>query len=116
MVRRLETTPGFNTYACVILDLSSVPTIDGTAALAIEDMLTLIQSHHQHLFFVGMKPAVAEVLDGLGVLPRVRPKHRYAPQAGCSQTRGLIWQAHLILLISLPTLAMRVRRSLPTST
>jgi len=78
MVRRLETTAGFNTYSCVILDLSSVPTVDGTAALAIEDMLTLVQSHHQHLFFVGMRPAVAEVLDGLGVLPRVRPKHRYA--------------------------------------
>lgn len=78
IVRRLETTPGFNTYSSVVLDLSHVPSIDGTAALAVEDMLTMVQSHKQHLFFVGMKPAVADVLEGLGVLQMVRPGHRYA--------------------------------------
>ena len=75
MVRRLETTPGFNTFSSVILDLSHVPIIDGTAALAIGDMLKIIQRHKQHLFFVGMKPRVTEVLSGLGVLQKVQTDH-----------------------------------------
>jgi len=78
MVRRLESVKGFNTFSSVVLDLTSVPNIDGTAALAIEDMLVMVKSHHQHLFFVGMRPAVAQVLGGLGVLDQVRPGHRYA--------------------------------------
>ena len=78
MVRRLESVKGFNTFSSVVLDLTSVPSIDGTAALAIEDMLMLVKSHHQHLFFVGMRPAVARVLKGLGVLDQVLPGHRYA--------------------------------------
>jgi len=78
MVRRLESVKGFKTFSSVVLDLTSVPTIDGTAALAIEDMLVMVKSHHQHLFFVGMRPAVARILTGLGVLDQVQPGHRYA--------------------------------------
>ena len=78
MVRRLESVKGFNTFSSVILDLTSVPSIDGTAALAIEDMLVMVKSHHQHVFFVGMRPAVGRVLKGLGVLDQVLPGHRYA--------------------------------------
>lgn len=78
MVRRLESVKGFNTFSSVVLDLTSVPTIDGTAALAIEDMLMMVKNHRQHLFFVGMRPGVARVLKGLGVLDQVRPGHRYA--------------------------------------
>jgi SulP family sulfate permease len=78
MVRRMETVPGFNTFISVVLDLSDVPSIDGTAAMAVEDMLNIIKSHHQHLFFVGMQPHVIEVLDGLGVLAQIRPGHRFA--------------------------------------
>ena len=77
MVRRLETTPGFNTFSSVILDLTHVPVIDGTAALAIEDMLKMVKRHKQHLFFVGMKANVSEVLEGLGVLEMVQPGHQY---------------------------------------
>ncbi|MEJ2230917.1 MAG: SulP family inorganic anion transporter [Nitrospirales bacterium] len=78
MVRRLESVKGFNTFSSVVLDLTSVTSIDGTAALAIEDMLLMVKSHRQHLFFVGMRPAVARVLKGLGVLDQVLPGHRYA--------------------------------------
>ena len=60
------------------LDLSDVPVIDGTAALAIEDMLRMIKFNKQHLFFSGMQPKVAKVLEGLGVLKIIRPGHRYA--------------------------------------
>ncbi|MDT7042351.1 SulP family inorganic anion transporter [Candidatus Nitronereus thalassa] len=78
MVRRLERIPELRTFKSVVLDLSDVPMIDGTAALAIEDMLRMIQFNKQHLFFSGMHPKVAEVLDGLGVLNLIRPGHRYA--------------------------------------
>lgn len=78
MVRRLECVAELRTFASVVLDLSDVPVIDGTAALAIEDMLRMIKSNNQHLFFSGMQPKVAEVLEGLGVLKMIRPGHRYA--------------------------------------
>ncbi len=77
MVRRLESVRQFASFKCVVLDLSRVPVIDGTAALSVEDMLRMIQAHGQHLFFVGMQPTVMEVLKGLGVLKLVRPGHHY---------------------------------------
>ena len=78
MVRRLERIPELRTFKSVVLDLSDVPVIDGTAALAIEDMLRMIKFNKQHLFFSGMQPKVAKVLEGLGVLKIIRPGHRYA--------------------------------------
>ena len=77
MVRRLERVRQFARFRCVVLDLSAVPVIDGTAALAVEDMLRMVQAHGQHLVFVGMQPAVTEVLGGLGVLKLIRPGHHY---------------------------------------
>ncbi|MCZ6799906.1 MAG: SulP family inorganic anion transporter [Nitrospirae bacterium] len=78
MVRRIETVPGLKKFTSCVLDLSDVPIIDGTAALAIEDMLRIIRAHKQHLFFVGMQLHVTEALEGLGVLSLIRPGHRYA--------------------------------------
>ncbi len=78
MVRQLEGIKEFSSFSAVVLDLSDVPVIDGTAALAVEDMLRIVKSHKQHLFFVGMQPAVKNVLDGLGVLQLIRPGHQFA--------------------------------------
>ena len=78
MVRRLETVPGLGKFSSCVLDLSDVPVIDGTSALAIEDMLRIIRAHKQHLFFVGMQPRVTEVLEGLGVLSLIQPGHQFA--------------------------------------
>jgi SulP family sulfate permease len=90
MVRRLEAVPGFNTFTSVVLDLSKVPAMDGTAALAVEDMLNMIQAHHQHLFFVGMQPHVASVLDGLGILSQIRPSHRFATRLEALQKAAMV--------------------------
>ena len=92
MVRRLEAVPGFNTFTSVVLDLSKVPSIDGTAALAVEDMLNMVQSHHQHLFFVGMEPHVTKALDGLGVLVQIRPGHRFASRLEALQKAAMVGQ------------------------
>ncbi len=77
MVKRLETVPGLGTFMSCVLDLSDVPVIDGTAALAIDDMLRIIRAHEQHLFFVGMQPNVIKTLEGLNVLSHIRPRHRF---------------------------------------
>lgn len=78
MVRRLDRVREFSTFQSVVLDLSDVPFIDGTAAMAVEDMLRVVQTHKQHLFFVAMQPQVSRVLEGMGVLKLVRPGHIYA--------------------------------------
>lgn len=75
---RLETVSGLPTFISCLLDLSDVPVIDGTAALAIDDMLRIVRAHKQHLFFVGMQPHVTEALERFGVLGHIRPGHRYA--------------------------------------
>ncbi|MDH5700756.1 MAG: SulP family inorganic anion transporter [Nitrospirota bacterium] len=93
MVRRLESVKGFNTFTSVVLDLSKVPAIDGTAALAVEDMLNIVQAHHQHLFFVGMQPHVTKALDGLGVLVQIRPGHRFASRLEALQKASMAEQA-----------------------
>ena len=60
------------------LDLSDVPAIDGTAALAVEDMIRMAQAYRQHLVLVGMQPVVTKVLAGLGVLQLLPPDHHHA--------------------------------------
>ncbi|WP_342347062.1 SulP family inorganic anion transporter [uncultured Nitrospira sp.] len=95
MVRRLETVPGFNTFSSVVLDLSKVSAIDGTAALAVEDMLNIIKAHQQHLFFVGMQPHVTKALDGLGVLEQIRPGHRFASRLEALQKASMVEHASI---------------------
>ncbi len=90
MVRRLESIPGYNAFSSVVLDLSKVPAIDGTAALAVEDMLNIVKGHRQHLFFVGMQPHVTKALDGLGVFIQIRPGHRFASRLEALQKASLV--------------------------
>jgi anti-anti-sigma regulatory factor len=78
MVRRLEGVAGWSSFRVVVLDLSDVPAIDSTAALAVEDMIRMAQAHHQHLVLVGMQPVVTKVLDSLGVLQLLQADHHHA--------------------------------------
>jgi SulP family sulfate permease len=78
MVRRLEGVSRWSSFRVVVLDLSDVPAIDGTAALAVEDMIRMAQAYHQHLVLVGMQPVVTKVLAGLGVLQLLPPDHHHA--------------------------------------
>lgn len=78
MVRRLEGIARWKSFSVVVLDLSKVPAIDGSAALAVEDMIRMAQAHHQHLVLVGMQPVVTQVLESFGVLKLLRPGHHYA--------------------------------------
>lgn len=78
MVRRLEGVARWGSFRVVVLDLSDVPAIDGTAALAVEDMIRMAQAHHQHLVLVGTQPVVTKVLEGLGVLRLLPSDHHHA--------------------------------------
>lgn len=78
MVRRLDRVKEFSTFRSVVLDLSDVPLIDGTAAMAVEDMLRVTHAYRQHLFFVGMQSQVTEVLEGMGMFRLIRPGYQYA--------------------------------------
>ena len=78
MVRRLEGVSRWSSFRVVVLDLSDVPAIDGTAALAVEDMIRMAQAYRQHLVLVGMQPVVTKVLAGLGVLQLLPPDHHHA--------------------------------------
>ncbi len=78
MIRRLDRVREFRSFTSVVLDLSDVPVIDATAAMAVGDMLRMIQGHRQHLFFVGMQKEVVEVLEGVGIMQQTRPHHYYA--------------------------------------
>ena len=90
MVRRLEGVAKWSSFAVVVLDLSAVPVIDGTAALAVEDMIRMAESHRQHLILVGMQPAVTGVLEGLGVLRLIPSDHHHATRlAALRQAAGL---------------------------
>jgi SulP family sulfate permease len=59
MVRRHAGTAG---YQAMLLDLTSVPSIDFTTARAIEDIVVDTKSAGRHIFLVGACPAVCEVL------------------------------------------------------
>lgn len=78
MVRRLEGIARWKSFSIVVLDLSKVSAIDGSAALAVEDMIRMAQANGQHLILVGTQPTVNEVLEGLGVVKLLRPGHHHA--------------------------------------
>jgi SulP family sulfate permease len=65
MVRRHAGTAG---YQAMLLDLTSVPSIDFTTARAIEDIVIDTKSAGRHIFLVGACPAVCEVLKKQHIL------------------------------------------------
>ncbi len=78
MVRRLEGVRSWGNFQTVVLDLSDVPTVDGTSALAIEDIIRMTTAHKQQVLLVGLRPSVVEVLEGVGVLSLIPPRHRFS--------------------------------------
>lgn len=85
MVRRLEGIARWNNFSVVVLDLSKVPAIDGSAAMAVEDMIRMAQASRKHLILSGTQPHVKEVLKGLGVLKLLRPDHQFASRVKALQ-------------------------------
>jgi SulP family sulfate permease len=62
----------------LIIDLTGVPSIDGSAALTLEEIMQRAADANQQVFVVGMQLGVARVLSRLGALDEVRDATRFA--------------------------------------
>ena len=64
-------------YDILILDLTSVPMIDSSASMAIEDVVKLSQHRGHPVYLVGLSDRVTRVLQKIGVLSLVGPEHQF---------------------------------------
>jgi sulfate permease, SulP family len=62
----------------LIVDLTDVPDVDGSAALTLEEIIQRAVDAGQEILVVGMQLRVARVLSRLGALDRVRDATRFA--------------------------------------
>jgi len=75
MTRRITAV---GTYEAIIIDLLDVPRLDGSAALALEEIIDRAGHAGQHVFLVGLNLAVARLLGRIGVLDAVKETARFA--------------------------------------
>jgi sulfate permease, SulP family len=68
-------------YEVLIVDLLDVPRIDGSAALALEEVMQRAAEQGKHVIIVGMTFAVARLLGRLGALESVRDSERFDDRA-----------------------------------
>lgn len=68
-------------YEVLIVDLLDVPRVDGSAALALEEVMQRAAEEHKHVIIVGMTFAVARLLGRLGALRNVRESQRFEDRA-----------------------------------
>jgi len=82
LVRRFTTV---GEYEVLIIDLLDVPHVDGSAALALEQVIDHAIDQNRHVIIVGMTYAVARLLGRLGALNRVRESELLASRAEAVQ-------------------------------
>jgi SulP family sulfate permease len=71
-------SPRLTGVEMVIYDFSNVAYVDTSAALAIEECISLADEHNQKVLVAGLSGAAARTIDGLGALDRVASTNRYA--------------------------------------
>lgn len=64
-------------YEVLIVDLLDVPRVDGSAALALEQVIQRAKERDRHVIIVGMTFAVARLMGRLGALEGVRESERF---------------------------------------
>jgi SulP family sulfate permease len=74
-------SPKVSGYRASVYDFSNAGYIDTSAALAIDQMIELSQSNGQHLTVAGLRGQALNALDGLGVLERIPPEHRFGERS-----------------------------------
>ena len=65
-------------YGVLVLDLTDVPMIDSSAAMAVEDAVRQAHAHHKPVYLVGARAYVEGVLRRLGVIGMIGEGHRHA--------------------------------------
>lgn len=78
LVRRFTT---MSEYEVLIIDLLDVPYMDGSAALALEQVIDYAKDNDRYVIIVGMTYSVARLLGKLGALNRVRESSLLATRA-----------------------------------
>lgn len=69
----------------LIIDLLDVPEIDGSAALALEEIIQRAESDGQRVFMVGLSLPVARLLGRIGVLDVVKETSRFPTRIAAIQ-------------------------------
>jgi len=75
LTRKFATVGSFD---LLIIDLQDVPRIDGSAALALEQIIQLATENHEEVFVVGLTLHVARVLGQIGALNLIKETSRFA--------------------------------------
>jgi SulP family sulfate permease len=65
-------------YDILIIDLQDVPRVDGSAALAVEEIIQVATEGGKHVFVVGLTLHVARVLIQIGALALIKETSRFA--------------------------------------
>lgn len=68
-------------YQVLIIDLLDVPRMDGSAALALEELIQRAIDEHKKVIITGMTFRVARLLERLGALDEVRETERFKTRA-----------------------------------
>lgn len=82
LVRRFTT---MSEYEVLIIDLLDVPHVDGSAALALEQVIDMAVDQNRHVIIVGMTFPVARLLGRLGALNRIRESELISTRAEAVQ-------------------------------
>ncbi len=82
LVRRFTT---MSEYEVLIIDLLDVPHVDGSAALALEQVIDMAVDQGRHVIIVGMTFPVARLLGRLGALNRIRESELIGTRAEAVQ-------------------------------
>jgi SulP family sulfate permease len=74
MVRRFSTV---GSYDVLIVDLLDVPKVDGSAALALEEIIQYATESGRHVLMIGLNLHVARLLSRMGILDKVKDTARF---------------------------------------
>jgi SulP family sulfate permease len=92
LVRRMSRAGDFEV---LIIDLLDVPRVDGSAALAMEEIMQAAAKADRNVIIVGLNFAVARLFARLGILDKVHETHRVATRyEAVSQAVALIESRH----------------------
>ena len=78
LLRKFSTT---GSYRVLIIDLLDVPRIDGSAALALEEIIQRANDSRKTVFLVGLTYPVARLMGRFGCLDQVRETERFERRA-----------------------------------
>jgi anti-anti-sigma regulatory factor len=70
----------------LIIDLTDVPSVDGSAALTLEEIMQRAMDVNQEILVVGMQFGVARVLSRIGALDGLRETMRFSSRIEAIET------------------------------